>query len=59
MVNLYTTRGLLRSVQVGAILPDEHIFANFYTASIYEESPLPSASTMLRDLLILYQCENQ
>ena len=27
------------------------------TASIYESSPLPSASTMLRDLLILYQCE--
>jgi homoserine dehydrogenase len=26
------------------------------TASIFEESPLPSASTMLRDLLILYQC---
>ena len=26
------------------------------TTSIFEESPLPSASTMLRDLLILYQC---
>jgi homoserine dehydrogenase len=26
------------------------------TASIFESSPLPSASTMLRDLLILYQC---
>ncbi len=26
------------------------------TASIHETSPLPSASTMLRDLLILYQC---
>jgi homoserine dehydrogenase len=26
------------------------------TASIHEETPLPSASTLLRDLLILYQC---
>jgi phosphotriesterase-related protein len=31
MVYLYTTRGLLRSDEVGAILPHEHIFANFYT----------------------------
>ena len=27
------------------------------TTSIYEETSLPSASTMLRDLLILYGCE--
>ncbi len=27
------------------------------TASIFEETPLPSASTMLRDLLILYGCD--
>jgi homoserine dehydrogenase len=27
------------------------------TASIFEETPMPSAATMLRDLLILYQCQ--
>src|SRR5688572_27163958 len=31
MVQLYTTRGLLRLDEVGAILPHEHIFANFST----------------------------